>query len=139
MEYYIKADGQLYTGDLIEGDRIATPEEIEAHFNPPLTEEEMRTRFTAAIDQYMNDFAKTREYDSMASAASYCDDEDPQFQMEGKYCKDMRSKIYRLSANIRDAVKAGKRPMPTPDEVVAELPVLVWPEQKTEDGGQRTD
>ena len=85
-------------------------------------------QIVAAIDEYMNNFAREREYDSMASAASYERDEDPQFALEGAYCKKMRSRIYSMSRNIRKAVLAGERPMPTLDEVMAELPPLEWPE-----------
>ena len=98
---------------------------------PPTPEEElaaMQAQFTAAIDAYMNKFAQERGYDSMASAASYAGDEDPQFGQEGAYCKTMRSRIYRAAWDILDAVLAGQMPMPPLKEVLAELPVLAWPE-----------
>ena len=89
---------------------------------------EQQKAFVKAIDNYMDSFARTREYASMASAASYYDDEDPQYAAEGAYCKKMRSVIYRLSDTIRAEVMAGKRSMPTLEEVLAELPVLTWPD-----------
>jgi len=87
-----------------------------------------KKQFTAAIDTYMDQFADERGYDSMASAASYQGDEDPQFDLEGTYCKKMRSRIYRQAWGIQDSVLAGERPMPTAEEVLAELPKLEWPE-----------
>lgn len=95
---------------------------------PPLTLEERKEAFTRAIDAYMNAFASERGYDSMASAASYAGDDDPAFAAEGAYAKRMRSLIYRASYAILDDVLAGKRPMPTIEEVLAELPALEWPE-----------
>ncbi|MCL1940039.1 MAG: hypothetical protein FWG04_05200 [Desulfovibrionaceae bacterium] len=89
----------------------------------------LKQQFTAAIDGYMNHFAKTRGYDSMASAASYAGDEDPQFDLEGTYCKAMRSRVYRAAWDILDDVVAGKRSMPSLEEVFAELPELKWPEE----------
>ncbi|MCL1855686.1 MAG: hypothetical protein FWF86_08130 [Clostridia bacterium] len=112
--------------------RIAkTPEEA-GELQKPAPEEEraaMRRGFGAAVNDYMNSFAKERGYDSMASAVSYAGDEDPQFALEGEYCKTMRSRIYRAAGDILDAVLAGSRPMPTRKEVFAELPALSWPDE----------
>ena len=99
---------------------------------PPPTPEEAqeaaKNQFTAAIDGYMNDFARERGYDSMQSAASYDGDEDPQFNLEGAYCKQMRSRIYRAAWGIYADVMSGQRPMPVLEEVLAELPPLRWPD-----------
>ena len=98
---------------------------------PPTLEEQqemMKAEFTTAIDTYMNTFAMTRGYDTMASAATYYDDEDSIFNAEGTYAKRMRSQIYRVSYAILNAVLSGQRPMPTIEEVMAELPKLEWPE-----------
>lgn len=95
---------------------------------PEPTLEERKNAFTAAIDTYMNVFAQTRGYYSLGSAASYFDDEDPIFAAEGAYAKKMRSLIYRKGYEILDAVLSGQRPMPTIEEVIAELPPLAWPE-----------
>jgi hypothetical protein len=84
---------------------------------------------TGEIDRALNAFAGTRQYDSMASCASYSNDPDPQFALEGQYCLTMRSEVYRAGYAIMDAVKAGQRPMPTLAEVLAELPVLQWPDE----------
>lgn len=92
----------------------------------------MKADFTAAIDTHMDTFAQTRGYDSMASAASYAGDEDAVFNLEGTYAKRMRSMIYRQAYAILDAVLAGERPMPTIEEVIAELPALEWPELEEE-------
>ena len=44
MDFYINSAGNIYTGDMQDGDRPATQEEIDAHFNPPKTAEEIRTQ-----------------------------------------------------------------------------------------------
>ena len=42
MKFYIHKDGFLYSGDMTEGAREATTEEIEEYFNPSKTLEELK-------------------------------------------------------------------------------------------------
>ena len=113
-------DGKLY----IAGTEPQMP--------PEMAEKQAMAPYKKAIDKYMNDFARTRDYDSMASAASYEGDIDPQFALEGDYCKGMRSQVYRAAWSIFGAVKTGLRPMPTVQELLDELPVLTWPDEVEE-------
>ena len=114
----------------LTGWREITDEEAAELGKPaPPTLEEQQAMFLAAIDEYMDAFARSRGYDDMRSAASWAGDEDPIFGIEGDYAKQMRSRIYRQSYAILGDVLSGKRPMPTIEEVLAELPTLEWPEQ----------
>ena len=51
-----------------------------------------------------------------------------QFKAEGVYLQGMLPLTWARSYVIMNAVLAGNRPMPTIEEVFAELPVLEWPE-----------
>lgn len=84
-------------------------------------------QFTALIDTELNAFAQSRGYDNIITATTYDNDKDPQFALEGKYCKDLRSDVYRLGlALIADSLNRGV--IPTWDEVKAQLPEMKWPE-----------
>ena len=51
MDYYIDKDGNIYTGDLQPGDRLATPEEVYAHQNPPRTAQQIHSELDALDNQ----------------------------------------------------------------------------------------
>lgn len=96
---------------------------------PPLppSPEELEASTAGAVQRILDDFAKTRIYDDIKSATGYAGDEDPQFNLEGTYCKLMRSRYWRICYTILGQVQAGLRPLPTLEEVLKELPPLVWP------------
>lgn len=81
------------------------------------------------IQLRLDAFARTRGYDNIGSAANYAGDEDPQFDLEGTYCKRLRSQTWRKCYAILADVLAGTRPTPTLEEVLAELPAMQWPDQ----------
>ena len=111
-----------------------TPEEWQAAHPAPAPEpytptpEEQLAVFTAAIQAHLDNFAKTRNYDGILSAASYANSAVPKFRAEGQYAAEMRDAVWAKGYEIMDAVLAGARPMPDLEEVLAELPALEWPE-----------
>lgn len=52
LKFYINADGGMYTGDLIEGAREATKEEIQRHLNPDKGLEESRNTKLQQVDTW---------------------------------------------------------------------------------------
>ena len=84
--------------------------------------------FTEAIQQRLDAFARTRGYDSALSCASYATSINPKFAAEGHCIVQARDGTWAAAYGILDAVLAGERPMPSLEEVFAELPELVWPE-----------
>ena len=120
-------DGQPHTiaeyGPLPEGWSDAPPE--------PTPEEQqatMQAQFTAAIQQYLDKFAQTRNYDNIMSAATYATSTVPRFRAEGQYAVEARDITWATAYSILDAVLSGQRPMPELAEVLAELPQLAWPD-----------
>ena len=76
----------------------------------------------------LDDFAQTRNYDGILSAASYATSTNLKFQIEGQYCVDVRdltwAKLYEILAEIH----AGTRQAPNSfSDIESELPVLSWP------------
>lgn len=109
-----------------------TPEEwAAAHPAPPQPEptiEELQQQFTDAIQGYLDDFARTRNYDNILSAATYATSTVPKFRAEGQYAVEARDEVWATGYEILDAVIAGRRSIPGLEEVLSELPRLAWPE-----------
>lgn len=94
---------------------------------PPPTPEQIITQYTGAVQQHLDDFARTRNYDGILSAATYATSQVPKFKAEGQYAVEARDATWAKCYEILAAVEAGSRPMPTLDELLTELPVLTWP------------
>lgn len=90
--------------------------------------EELQKQFTDAIQKHLDAFAQTRNYDNILSAATYATSVIPQFKAEGQYAVEVRDATWTKGYEILAEVLAGQRPMPTLEEVFAELPPLVWPD-----------
>ncbi|MDL2286220.1 hypothetical protein LJC24_02110 [Desulfococcaceae bacterium OttesenSCG-928-F15] len=133
MAYFLKSNGSVFQGNLPESedDVEISFEEYELAVIGGSVNAQTIDDF---IESYMNNFVKTRAdgtpaYTSMASAISYRDCGDPQFEKEAEYCNRMRTQIWRTVADYLREVAMGIKEMPTTlEEVQALLPVLEWPE-----------
>ena len=94
---------------------------------PPPTPEQIIAQYTAAVQKHLDDFAKARGYDGILSAATYAASTVPKFAAEGQYAVEARDATWAKCYEILAAVEAGSRLIPTLDELLAELPVLTWP------------
>lgn len=90
--------------------------------------EKMLKSMTDIIQAHLDTFARTRNYDNIMSAATYATSTVPKFKAEGQYAVEARDATWAKGYEILDEVLSGQRPMPTIEEVIAELPVLAWPE-----------
>lgn len=128
-----KAGGLHFLGDaafahlLPSGSVEITDEEADAIANPPPTLEQIIAKYTAGVQQHLDTFAQTRNYDGILSAATYATSQVPKFKAEGQYAVEARDATWAKCYEILAAVEAGSRTMPTLDELLAELPVLTWP------------
>lgn len=94
---------------------------------PPPTPEQIIAQYDAAVQQHLDAFARTRNYTNIMSAATYATSTVPKFKAEGQYAVEARDATWAKCYEVLAAVEAGSRPMPTLDELLAELPVLTWP------------
>jgi hypothetical protein len=123
-------DGQWYRAGYapMKSEEQKQKEAIEAAYNS----------FDSAVEARLDAFAATRRYSSINSACSYSTSTDPTFRAEGEYCVQARDATYRkcydLLAEYMPAVLAGERPIPTWEEIEAQLPPLVWPDEQTLNG-----
>lgn len=90
----------------------------------------MQAEFTEAVQQRLDAFAQTRGYDGIMSAASYATSTDPQFHAEGERAVALRDTTWRTCYGILADVLAGKREIPTLEEVFADLPALTWGDEE---------
>ena len=94
-------------------------------------EAQIQKQMTYAVQVALDSFARTRGYDGIMSACSYSNSTDAQFKLEADYCIQLRDTTWRMGYAILAEVKAGNRPVPTVDELIAELPVgyAKWPDE----------
>lgn len=90
------------------------------------TEKEIQKALTNGVQKHMDKKAQERGYDNIHTACSYVNSTDEVFKAEGTACLAWRDKVWRKCYDILAEVKTGKRAVPTLEEVIAELPVLVW-------------
>ena len=104
---------------------IAPPE-------PPIvpevkTPEQIKREIVDAVQQRLDAFASTRNYDNILSACTYATSTVPKFAKEGQYAVSARDMTWATCYQIMTAVQSGQRPVPTVEQVMSELPTLAWP------------
>lgn len=88
--------------------------------------DEIQGKYEFEIQAHLDSTARSRGYDSMISACSYASGTHPKFSVEGQDCLAWRSAVWETAFQIMTDVRAGARPLPTLQEVMAELPPMVW-------------
>lgn len=132
------AEYQRYGGETLTADPINKVVEVVRSIVPWTAEEiaqaetdkanRIKAEITAAVQQRLDDFARTRNYDGVLSACTYATSTNAQFASEGQYCVTARDNTWAKLYQIMAEVEAGTRPMPTGyTDIEAELPALVWP------------
>lgn len=90
-------------------------------------QQQIQDSIVAATQQRLDDFAKTRNYDGILSAATYATSPTTKFYTEGQYAVNCRDATWATLYSILAEVQAGTRPMPSSyADIEAELPVLEW-------------
>ena len=89
--------------------------------------EEVITAVTQAVQQRLDEFARTRNYDGILSVCTYATSAVPKFASEGQYAVQARDATWAACYQLMADVQQGQRPMPTIELVLAELPELEWP------------
>lgn len=122
-------DSEAFAYLLPEGSAKITKAEADTLRAPsPPTVAEIIATYTDAIQKRLDDFARTRNYDGILSAATYATSVVPKFKAEGQYAVEARDATWAKGYEILAAVEAGTRPLPTLAALAAELPALAWPQ-----------
>ena len=90
------------------------------------TQKETEAQYTSAAQAYLDDFARTKTYDGILSACTYATSTSQRLREEGKLCVELRDAVWETAFTILNDVQAGKRPIPTIEQFIAELPKLTW-------------
>ena len=100
----------------------------------PLTAEEQGERATQiiqslgqAVKAHLDTVVQARDYDSIVSACTYATSAVPNYQADGQACVNWRDAVWPYVYQVLADVQAGNRAIPTVEELIAELPELIWP------------
>ncbi len=85
-------------------------------------------QFMDQIESWLDQVAAERGYKSMERLCTYVGDPNPLWDAEGQAGLIFRSAVWVKAIEIENEVLAGTRPIPTIEEVIAEMPVIEWPE-----------
>lgn len=95
---------------------------------PPPTLEQVEAMFVSAIQQRLDSFARTRNYDGILSACTYASSTVARFQAEGQFAVALRDQTWAAAYDLLMQVQAGTRPMPEGiSDIEPDLPALEWP------------
>lgn len=114
------------SGKIISADASGKP--ILVDYVHVSTNEEIIASLTAQIQQRLDAFAKTRNYDGILSACTYATSTVTKFATEGQYCVQARDATWAAGYVIMEDVLSGARAVPDSiADIEADLPVLTWP------------
>lgn len=95
---------------------------------PPKTPDEIEMQKIAIVQEHMDAAARALRYDDIKTAVTYAEESAvPKFQAEGQALREWRSLVWATCYAILDEVNAGKRDVPTDEELISELPSLSLP------------
>ncbi len=91
------------------------------------TPEETQAAISSAIQMHVRSVACARGYDSAESCASYVSSTNAAWADEGRIFVAWRDTVWAYALTTLAAAKAGTEAAPTAENIIASLPVIVWP------------
>ena len=92
------------------------------------SEKQLIEKFRSIIQGHLDEAAVQVGYDDIKTAVTYADEPSvPKFEAEGKALRAWRSIVWAYGYEQIAAVQSGERGLPTPEQLIAELPPLVMP------------
>jgi hypothetical protein len=89
---------------------------------------EFKASVVYKVQERLDAFARTRNYDNILSAATYATSKVARFAAEGQYAVEARDGTWAALYQLMAEVDAGTRTPPTSyEEIEVELPTLAWP------------
>lgn len=117
------ADGVLFPSAILGEYKIIADEDYTPPIDLALLQKEIINRTQSRLD----DFAKSRGYDSILSACTYVASLVPRFASDGNVAVRLRDATWAKLYEILGEVEANKRPIPSGfGDIEADLPALAW-------------
>lgn len=120
----VEAHGRDLYAQAVAGDFGA----IAVYVAPLQSPSQIQASLTAAVQNHLDTTSRQRNYDGILSLCSYAASTSPKFGPEGLAGVAWRDAVWASCYAILADVQAGTRAVPTADELLAELPAMVWPE-----------
>jgi len=121
-------DSSEFVKFLPEGSVEITEDKAKSINESKYTDAEVKGIIISAIQEKLDAFAKSRDYDNIMSVCSYANSTVPQWAAEGQYCVQMRDTYWLIAEQFLNNYLSGIISRPSMEEVIAALPELVWPE-----------
>lgn len=100
-----------------------------------LTQEELLQKqqmiisnLSAVVQNHLDAVAQSRYYDSILSVCSYATSKSKKFGPEGIAAVLWRDAVWEYLYGVMADCQAGTRTIPTAEELLAEIPQMVWPD-----------
>lgn len=103
---------------------IANYDTLAAEF----VQQQLMVEVVSAVQSFLDTTAQQRGYDNIFTLISYVTSTNPVFQREGQAGLFWRDRVWETCLQIKNDVIAEIRPVPTEEEVLAEMPVIDWGE-----------
>ena len=87
----------------------------------------IQAEMVSHIDNLVEETAQSKDYKNAASLAGYKDSTVAAWAAEASAFIDWRDDVWVAAYAILSDVLAGEREIPTPAEMLAEMPAIVWP------------
>jgi len=108
------------------GTVIKTKAEQEAAYLAERHEQKV-IEYTNAVQNHLDSTARDKGYDSIMSLCTYATSTNSKFAAEGQAGVAWRDAVWTDCYTILANVESGVRTAPTVEELIAELPQIVWP------------
>ncbi|MCZ4501027.1 MAG: hypothetical protein JWQ74_3582 [Marmoricola sp.] len=93
----------------------------------PKSIDELQNEIVMGAQRRLDDFARSRNYDSIMSACTYATDPNPTFSAEGQKAVNLRSATWAALYQMLREVQTGARSMPSGFAAIESLlPPLEW-------------
>ena len=93
--------------------------------------ESLKSQLTSTVQGYLDSRAQERNYDNINSLCTYATSTRLKFAGEAQAAVEWRDEVWMYCYVELDKVLSGLRTAPTPEELIEELPRLVWPNTPT--------
>jgi hypothetical protein len=88
--------------------------------------EQVKLAIVSQVQTRLDDFAKTRNYDSILSACTYATSTNDVFKAEGQKAVELRDSTWATLYTIMLEVSSGSRTVSSFSDIESDLPVLEW-------------